>query len=306
MEDYYQILDVNENSSQDEIKKAYRKLAVEHHPDKGGDENKFKQISQAYDTIGDEKKRGQYDNQRRNPFAGMGGGGGGFNPFEEMFNQMNAQRRRTVPDKVIEVIIGALESFNGSDKTINYSRESKCGGCNGNGGERINCSVCNGEGFILQRIGTGLFVQVMRQTCGGCNGNGFTYKTTCGTCHGKTTITTNETVSVKLPHGVDDGQFLRLQDKGDYKDGVYGNLVLRIKVQEESDFDKSGDDLIYNAYFNLTNLSKDTLEISHPQGNLSIKLPKTFDTSKPLRVKSKGYYNRGDLFIKLFVKFERG
>ena len=303
MEDFYQILGVNENASQDEIKKAYRKLAVEHHPDKGGDENKFKKISEAYDTIGDENKRAQYNNQRRNPFANMGGGG--FNPFEDMFNQMHTQRKRAVPDKVIEVFIGALESFNGSDKTINYVRESKCGGCNGNGGERVNCGTCNGEGYILQRIGTGLFMQVMRQTCNSCGGNGFTYKTTCGTCHGKTTIKTNETVSVKLPHGVDDGQFLRLQDKGDYKDGMYGNLVLRIKVQEQDNFDKSGDDLIYNAYFNLNELSKDTLDISHPQGNLSIKLPKTFDTSKPLRVKSKGYHNRGDLFIKLFVKFER-
>ena len=303
MEDFYQILGVNQNATQDEIKKTYRKLAVEHHPDKGGDENKFKKISEAYDTIGDENKRTQYDNQRRNPFANMGGGG--FNPFEDMFNQMHSQRKRAVPDKVIEVVIGTLESFRGSDKTIKYVRESKCGGCNGNGGERISCANCNGEGYILQRMGTGLFVQVMRHTCSSCNGNGFTYKTTCGTCHGKTTIKTNETVSVKLPHGVDDGQFLRLQDKGDYKDGMYGNLVLRIKVQEEENFDKSGDDLIYNAYFSLSDLSKDSLDVLHPDGNLSIKLPKTFDTSKPLRVKSKGFYNRGDLFIKLFVKFER-
>jgi DnaJ-class molecular chaperone len=86
---------------------------------------------------------------------------------------------------------------------------------------------------------------------------------------------------------------------------MYGNLVLRIKVREENNFDKSGYDLIYNAYFNLNELSKDTLNIAHPQGDLSIKLPKTFDTSKPLRVKSKGYHNSGDLFIKLFVKFDR-
>jgi len=100
MEDFYQILGVNQNATQDEIKKTYRKLAVEHHPDKGGDENKFKKISEAYDTIGDENKRSQYDNQKRNPFANMGGGGG-FNPFEDMFNQMHTQRRRAVPDKVI-------------------------------------------------------------------------------------------------------------------------------------------------------------------------------------------------------------
>jgi DnaJ-class molecular chaperone len=120
MKDFYQILGVAENATQDEIKKAYRRLAVEHHPDKGGDENKFKEISESYDTIGDENKRSQYDNQRRNPFANMGGGG--FNPFEDMFNQMHTQRKRAVPDKIIEIIVGAIESFNGGEKTINYNR----------------------------------------------------------------------------------------------------------------------------------------------------------------------------------------
>jgi molecular chaperone DnaJ len=309
MEDFYKVLGVDEKSSQEEIKKAYRKLAIEHHPDKGGDESKFKLISEAYDTVGDSDKRLQYDNQRRNPFSGSGGFdpfGGGFNPFGDMFNQMNGQRKRSVPDKIIEVIIGTIESFNGSEKTINYTRESKCGGCNGNGGERLSCSSCNGEGFTIQRVGSGLFVQVMRHTCQSCGGNGFTYKTTCGTCYGKTTNTTNETLSIKLPHGVDDGQFLRVQDKGDYRDGVYGNLVLRVKVLPQNNFEKSGEDLIYNAYFDLDALKMDNLEIPHPKGDLSIKLPKTFDSSKPLRVKSKGFYDRGDLFIKLFVKFNRG
>ncbi len=161
MEDFYQILGVNQNATQDEIKKAYRKLAVEHHPDKGGDENKFKKISESYDTIGDEKKRAQYDNQKRNPFANMGGGGGGFNPFEEMFNQMHSQRKRAVPDKIVEVVVGAVESYNGSEKNITYTRSHNCGGCNGTGGERINCGSCGGSGFITQQIGTGLFTQII-------------------------------------------------------------------------------------------------------------------------------------------------
>ena len=307
MEDFYQILGVNENATQDEIKKAYRKLAIEHHPDKGGNEETFKKISVAFDTIGDENKRSQYDNQKRNPFASMGGGGGGggFNPFEEMFNQMNSQRKRAVPDKVIEVSVGVLESFKGSDKTINYVRDSKCGGCNGNGGERVTCNACGGQGYTLQRMGTGLFVQVMRQTCGDCNGNGFLYKSTCGTCHGYTTTKTNESVSVKLPHGVDDGQFLRVQGKGDFKDGMYGNLVIKIKITPENNFEKSLDDLIYNAYFDLDSLKQDNVKVPHPLGEISIKLPQEFDTSKPLRVKSKGYNGKGDLYIKLFVKFKR-
>jgi len=303
MEDFYQILGVNENATQDEIKKAYRKLAVEHHPDKGGDENKFKKISEAYDTIGDENKRNQYDNQKRNPFAGMGGGG--FNPFEDMFNQMHTQRKRAVPDKIIEVVVGAVESYKGNEKTITYERNHNCGGCNGTGGERVNCSSCGGSGVITQHIGTGLFTQIIRTHCGSCGGRGFSYKTTCGTCHGKTTTSSKETVSIKLPHGIDEGQFLRVQSKGDFKDGMYGNLVVKVKTIPENNFEKSMDDLIYNAYFDLNTIKQDTVKVPHPLGEISIKLPGEFDTSKPLRVKNKGYHSRGDLYIKLFVKFKR-
>ena len=150
-----------------------------------------------------------------------------------------------------------------------------------------------------------MFSQVVRQTCNKCKGNGFSYKKTCGTCHGQTTRSETESIKIKLPHGIDDGQFLRLQGKGDYKDGMYGNLVIRVKVISENNFEKLGDDLIYNAYFDLDGLRSDNLEIPHPQGNISIKLPTQFDTSKPLRVKSKGYNNVGDMFVKLFVRFNR-
>ncbi len=303
MKDFYQILGVAENATQDEIKKAYRRLAVEHHPDKGGDESKFKEISESYDTIGDENKRSQYDNQRRNPFANMGGGG--FNPFEEMFNQMHTQRKRAVPDKIIEVIVGAVESFKGGEKTINYNRNHNCDTCKGEGGEKVTCTTCAGRGVIIQEIGTGLFRQIYQQHCGVCGGKGFSYKTTCGTCHGNTTVNRAESVVIKLPHGIDDGQFIRVQGKGDFRDGMYGNLVIKIKVQPENNFEKSGNDLVYNSYFDLDSLKNDSLKIPHPLGDISVKLPNEFDTSKPLRVKSKGYNGIGDLFVKLFVKFTR-
>ena len=147
MNNFYDTLGVTETSTQDEIKKAYRKLAIEHHPDKGGDEDKFKKISEAYNILGDETKRSQYDNQRQNPFGNMGGGG--FNPFEDLFNgAFHTQRRRSVPDKVIEVQVGAIESFMAGDKIINYSRQHMCNDCSGQGGERETCNVCNGDGFI--------------------------------------------------------------------------------------------------------------------------------------------------------------
>jgi len=306
MENFYQTLGVNENATQDEIKKAYRKLAVEHHPDKGGDENKFKKISEAYDTVGDENKRSQYDNQRSNPFGGGGGFdpfSGGFNPFGDMFNGAQ-QRKRAVPDKIVDVNVGVFESYNAKDKTINYSRKHMCGDCSGTGGDKTNCSICSGSGFIVQRMGTGMFSQVFRQPCHSCSGRGFNFTKICGGCSGEGTKSSVDSITIKLPHGIDDGQFLRLQNKGDWKDGMYGNLVLRVKVQPENNFEKNGDDLIYNAYFNLSDLYKEMLEVPHPKGNISVKLPSQFDSSKPLRVKSKGF-NNGDMYINQFIKFNR-
>lgn len=310
MEDFYKTLGVSETAPQDEIKKAYRKLAVEHHPDKGGDENVFKKISEAYDTVGDENKRSQYDSQRRNPFSGNGGfdpfGGGGFNPFGDMFaNMQHRQRKRTVPDKIVEVSVGAVESFKSGEKSITYSRNHKCGGCNGDGGEKTTCPTCKGDGMITQHIGTGLFTQIIRQACHTCGGKGFNYRTTCGTCHGVTTTSSTETITIRLPHGIDEGQFLKVQGKGDFKDGIYGNLVVKVKIQPEDNFEKSLDDLIYNAYFDLKTIKEDKVSIPHPLGVISITLPNEFDTSKPLRIKGKGYHDRGDLYIKLFVKFKR-
>ena len=302
-DNFYTILGVNENATQDEIKKAYRKLAVEHHPDKGGSEETFKKISEAYDTLGDQNKRTQYDNGRRNPFGNMGG-----SSFEDMFGSFYSQRKRTVPDKIIEVEVGTLESFNSSDKIINFQRKHACDSCNGNGGEKIKCTGCNGLGFTTVTMGTGLFTQMFRQPCNTCRGVGEMFKTKCGTCHGEGTKNEFETIKIKLPHGVDDGQFFKMQGKGDYSNGIYGNLVIRVIVKPENNFEKAGDDLVYSAFLNLDDLTKVGFNLPHPSGDLFIKLPEDFDSSKPLRVKSKGFRGQngnGDLFIKLFVKFKR-
>ena len=201
MENFYDVLGVKETSSQDEIKKAYRKLVVKHHPDKGGSEDTFKKISEAYDTIGDEVKRKQYDNQKNNPFGGMGGG---FDPFGDMFNMFNQGFRRGAPDKILHVNITVLESFNASDKEITYSREMMCDTCSGNGGDKSRCHICEGQGYIAVKVGGSMFSQVVRQTCNNCKGSGQVYKTVCHTCNGKTTKTKMEKINIKLPQGVDE------------------------------------------------------------------------------------------------------
>jgi len=305
-DNYYTILGVNENASQDEIKKAYRKLAVKHHPDKGGSEETFKKISEAYDTLSDENKRQQYNNRNNNPF----GGGGGFDPFSDMFGSMFnqgggfSQNFRRGNDRVINVNVGVLESFKGGDKVINYTREIMCNDCNGQGGEKTRCHVCEGHGYRTIRVGASMFNQVVRQTCGNCKGSGQVYKTVCNTCNGKTTKSNMETIKIKLPHGVDESQFLKMQGNGDYSNGGYGNLVMKINIVPEFNWEKMGNDLIYNKYYSYEELNLDSIEIPHPNGDISINLPKEFNTTIPLRVKGKGFHG-GDLFVRQHVKFTK-
>jgi len=310
MENYYEILGVSENVTQDELKKVYRQLALEHHPDKGGDEEKFKKISEAYDTLGDESKRTQYDNQRKNPFGNMGGMG---SMFEEFFNGgFHQQRKTNAPEKVINLEIGAIESYLGVEKTINFDRKIKCEPCNGKGGEKIRCHGCNGAGFHTITMGSGFFQQVVRQPCNTCKGSGELYTKVCQTCKGSTTITKKDSVKIKIPRGIGDGQFMRLQNHGDYYINSYGNLIIRLYVIPEKNFEKRENDLVYHAYMNLEQIQMDSLDIPHPNGTISIKLPNEIDTTKPLRVKKRGYKSTeehsndyGDLIISLHVKFTR-
>jgi len=309
---YYEVLGVSETATQDEIKKAYRKKAVEHHPDKGGDENIFKEVAQAYDTIGDDNKRKQYDNQRNNPMAGFGGGGGSM---EDLFAQFFGggrggnpqQQQRQAPDKVVDVNISVLDSYKSTQKNIVYSRKHQCQDCSGSGGERIQCGMCGGAGSITQRVGTGMFVQMVRTACNGCGGRGFTFKTTCHSCVGSGTKDMMDSINVAIPHGIDNGQFIRAQGKGDFTNGSYGNLLIKFNVQPLEDFEKVNNDLIYNKFFNLDELKSDSFEIPHPDGKLAIKMPDEFDTTKPLRLKSKGFRNNGlgDMYVRLNVRFKK-
>jgi len=293
MDNYYDILGVQENATQEDIKKSYRKLAMEHHPDKGGDEEKFKKISEAYDTLGDDDKRSKYNNQRRNP-------------FEDFFR--GHHRQSTAPEKTINLEIGALESFLGVEKTFKYQRNLKCNTCNGQGGDKIKCNGCNGSGHTTVTIGGGFFKQMFTQPCHLCRGAGQVYKTVCGTCKGNTITPKLETLKIKIPRGISDGQFFRMAEKGDYFNGIFGNLIIRVVIVPENNFDKKENDLVYNACLDYKQLTDENYNIPHPNGELSIKIPDEIDTTKPLRIKHKGYTFdnfTGDLIINLNVKFNR-
>lgn len=312
---YYDVLGVSEQATQEEIKKAYRKLAVEHHPDKGGDENRFKEIANAYGVLGDEGKRKQYDQQKNNPFADFNGGGGGPSMddiFAQFFGGMGnmggpQRRQRQTPEKLIDVNISVIDSYKSNPKNIVYNRKHMCTDCSGQGGERQQCGHCGGQGVVNQRVGTAMFVQMVTVECPTCKGKGHTFKTLCHSCSGDGTKPSMEQITINVPHGIDNGQMIKVQGKGDFHENTYGNLVIRFNVSPVDNFEKHSNDLIYNKFFDLESLKNDSFEVPHPDGTISIRVPNEFDTTKPLRVKSKGFRNSqiGDLYVKLNVRFSR-
>jgi molecular chaperone DnaJ len=302
MNNYYEILGVSKDATQDDIKKSYRKLAIQYHPDKNPDgADKFKEIAQAYDIIGDENKRKDYDNRLNNPF-----GGNNRMQYEEFINQMfgNAQRRKSAPDKIIKVQVSPLESYNGVEKTISYIKDNKCDTCSGGGGDQQICNTCNGAGFQVKSFGNGFMSQQIRTSCGTCGGRGYTLIHRCYNCGGNGVKPNAHEIKVKLPVGVDSGQYLKMVDLGDFRNGEYGDLVIQIEVISQDGFEKINNDLIYNLYLNLEQIQQNKFNIPHPEGMLVINALPTFDSSKPLRLRGKGYPG-GDMFVKLNVRFDR-
>lgn len=303
MKDYYKILEVEENSSEEDIKKSYRSLSKKYHPDMNPNgSEKFKEIAEAYEILGDKSKKENYDNQRKNPYNNT--------PFENIFSQMfggqnqSANRRKSAPDKVIKIQVTPIESYFGLDKTINYSKDNHCNFCGGTGGEQQGCGTCGGSGFQVRTFGTGFMVQQIRTACPNCNGKGSILIKRCNHCQGRGVQTGNQELKISIPKGADNGQFLKIQGFGDFRNGDYGDLIMQVELTPKDNFEKMNNDLIYNLFLGLEDLQKEKMIVPHPDGELNVSVPRIFDSSKPLRVRGKGYEG-GDLYVKLFVKFER-
>jgi len=305
--DYYKILGVQENASSDDIKKAYRKLSKEFHPDvnPNGTE-RFQEIAEAYDVLSDDNKRARYNNTKNNPFGNFDNGidideflsrMGGFdrNPF---------QQQRGAPDKVITYNVGVLKSFKGGPTNITYQRTVGCNSCGGSGGERDTCYTCGGAGYHMHVVGSGFFSQQVRQPCPACGGKGYRIVNACWDCGGGEVKNVIEELQIDLPAGVDSGQFLRINGKGDYNRGTYGNLVIKVELVPENNFTRDGDSLIYNLVLGYGQLAQTEYSIPHPAGGILVKAPVIVDTNVPLRVRGKGF-NGSDFFIKISVKYDR-
>lgn len=266
--DYYEILGVAKNASQDEIKKAFKKKAKELHPDRNSDkpdaEADFKELNEAHDVLKDEQKRSAYDRMGHAAFdSGMNGGfgrtgGQNFNfDFSDVFNDLFGEfvrqnnrnggatsRSRRGADLRYNMKITLKEAFKGISKDIKFRSTKSCDDCHGTGaksGEMMACEVCNGHGTVSARNG---FFAVER-TCGNCGGFGRIPKEMCYTCDGKGAIETDRNLSVKIPAGVDTGTRIRLSGEGEAGlfGGPNGDLYVFLEVEEDAIFKRDGNDL---------------------------------------------------------------
>jgi molecular chaperone DnaJ len=327
--DYYDILGVNKSASKDEIKKAYRTTAFKYHPDKNpGDkvaEEKFKEASEAYSVLSDDKKKTNYDQFGHAAFESGGGGGQGFGGFdassfsdifEDFFSDFTGGSRSSSRrsssnrgnDLRYDLSISLEEAYKGLDKKINYTTYKKCSSCKGSGAEPgskpITCDYCDGRGKI--RSNQGFFT--IQQTCPQCNGYGETISKSCSACRGNGKTQSNENVSVKIPKGVDDGTRIRLAGKGEAgsKGAGSGDLYLFISVQNHSLFKRSEENLFFELPISFADAALGTtIEVPCIDGSkVKVKIPAGTQHGKQLRLKEKGMpiLKRsafGDLYIRI-------
>ncbi|WP_407412440.1 molecular chaperone DnaJ [Acinetobacter sp.] len=327
--DYYEVLGVAKTAGDDEIKKAYRKLAMKYHPDRNPDnpeaEEKFKEASEAYEVLSDGQKRSMYDRMGHQAFeGGMGGGGGGggfsaediFSQFGDIFGgafgggggrQQQRQRRGSDLRYVTELTLE--EAVRGVKKTITFTAPAPCEPCNGQGSQSPNdvetCKTCHGSGQV--RMQQGFFA--VQQTCSTCRGQGKVIKNPCNSCHGSGVSDRQQTLEVTIPAGVDNGDRVRLTGKGEaIRGGQSGDLYVEVQVREHEIFQRDGADLYMDVPVSIVDaaLGKE-IEIPTLDGRVSLKVPEGTQTGKLFRLRGKGvkpvrHNMQGDLLCRIVVE----
>jgi len=340
--DYYQILGVSRNASQEEIKKAYRSLAHKFHPDKGGDEKKFKEVNEAYQVLSDKEKKNQYDT-----FGQTFEGGAGFDPgfdfkwawgkpggeefgfdfgdlgevMEEMFGFGGPKKRKDLKkgkDIEIELEIPLEEVLTGKEKEISFLNNIVCSRCQGTGAEpgaKVNeCFSCRGTGQVQQikRTFFGSFTQYI--VCPECGGEGLRPEKICNVCKGEGRIRGEEKIKIFIPAGVDTNQVIKVEGKGEAgrKGGRRGDLYIRIFVKNHPVFKRKGDDLYLKVPISLTQAALgDEIEVATLGGSkILLKVPSGTESGKVLRISGKGIphfsgYGKGNMYVDLNVKFPK-
>lgn len=339
--DYYQILGVEKKATADELKKAYRKLAMQYHPDRNAGnkdaEAKFKELNEAYDVLKDDQKRAAYDRFGHGAFegGGFGGGagrgaggfaGGGFaggnfsDIFEEMFGDFMGQQARARSggdgarrgaDLTYELEITLEDAFKGKEAPVKIASWQSCATCAGSGAEKGSkpeaCGTCKGSGRI--RAQQGFFT--VERTCPGCGGQGQVIKNPCGSCGGSGRTRKERTLQVKIPPGVDDGTRIRVKEEGEagLRGGPAGDLYVFLSVKSHPFFQREGANLYCRAPIAMTTAALGgTVEVPTIEGKrIKVTIPAGTQTGQQFRLKGKGMSvlssnARGDMFVEIGVE----
>ena len=325
--DYYEVLGVNKSASADQIKSAYRKLAIKYHPDKNkgdkGSEEKFKEASEAYHVLSNSERKQNYDNFGHAAFENGGGGRGGFGNFdfsnhfsdifEDFFGEGFGGGRRSRrsnnrgSDLRYDLSISLEEAFSGKKQDIKFSTSEKCDTCSGSGSKPGHqagaCSMCGGHGQV--RSSQGFFT--VQQTCPQCAGAGEEITHPCSSCNGQGKKQASKRLSVTIPKGVDDGTRIRLSGKGEAgsRGGSCGDLYLFINVHSHDLFKRSDENLFFECPVSIADAALGTsIEIpTIDGGKAKLKIPAGTQGGKQFRLRGKGMpYMRGNDFGDLYVQ----
>lgn len=334
--DYYEVLGVSRNATQEELKKAYRKMAIKYHPDKNPDnkdaEEKFKEAAEAFGVLNDENKRARYDQFGHAGVDGAAGSGGGFGGFggdmsmDDIFSQFGdifgghfggfggfgrSQGRRTNRggDIRVKVRLNLQEIAYGADKKLKINKQVKCSACNGTGADHgtafTTCSTCNGSGSVIG-VTNSFFGRVQTQTtCPNCRGNGKTITKQCSSCSGTGVVSDSEVVSFHIPAGVSEGMQLNVSGKGNAPQGggVNGDLLVVIEEEPHEELVRDGNDLVYTLFLSIPDaVLGSSSEIPTIDGKARIKIEPGTQPGRVFRLKGKGLpdvdgYGRGDLLV---------
>jgi len=337
--DYYEVLGVNKNASADEIKKSYRKVAMQFHPDRNpGDkaaEEKFKEAAEAYEVLSDADKKAQYDRYGHAGVSGNGRGFGGGMNMEDIFSQFGdifgddlfgnffgggqrgrgGQRARGIRGSNLRIKLKLTyeEIAKGVTKNIKVKKHVGCQACQGSGakdkGSVQNCSTCGGSGQVRRVQNTFLGQMQTITTCPTCNGEGTTITAKCTVCKGEGRVYGEETVSIDIPAGVQEGMQLNISGKGNAgeRGGSYGDLIILIEEEQHKELQREGLNAAYDLHISFTDAVFGTqIEVPTIDGRAKIKIPPGTQSGKIFRLKGKGFpavnsYEKGDQLIHVNV-----
>lgn len=328
--DYYEILGVAKNASDAEIKKSYRKLAMQYHPDRNPDNKeavaKFKEATEAYEVLKDPQKRSQYDNYGHSGPSMGGGQGGGFEGFDfsDIFSNFgdifgggdSSAKKRSASQRGSDVRynleITLKEAFEGVTKNINFKVGAKCVTCEGSGSANkdkfSNCQNCQGSGKV--RMQQGFFI--VERTCGSCQGTGQVIKNPCKTCSGEGRVDKEKKLSVKIPAGVDEGNRIRISGEGEagQRGGSVGDLYVFVTVKKHDIFTREENDIYCEFPLRFTTAALGgSVEVPIIDGTKAqLKIPEGTQNGQQFRLRSKGMSilnagpRRGDMFVKALIE----